>query len=162
MQVRVISPQTREVAVEFSWGDPRKGTCKCWAKLLTSVDKSKSNGFAFQGDWVRPGAVVTAPCAIVRTRGEGSWRHPESTLYLDLITITSDGEAQVEEFTYPYNTAAERREAILAVAEKFEQFARQHLNAEAIPNPLAAFRDEDLIAELRRRGYTVRKENKDE
>jgi len=156
MRAKVISPETREVAVEFSWGDPRKGTCRCWAKVLKRVDRSKTNGYAFEGDWVRPGAVVKAPCAIVRTAANGSWKHHSSVLVLNLITVAPNGEVKVEKaVSLPYNTPAERREAVLAVAEKFEQFAREHLNTESTPNPLAAFRDEDLIAELERRGYTI-------
>jgi len=162
MRAKVISPETREVAVEFDYGDPRKGTCRCWAKVLKRVDRSKTNGYAFEGDWVRPGAVVKAPCAIVRTAANGSWKHHSSVLVLNLITV-QDGEAKVEKaVSLPYNTPAERREAVLAVAEKFDEFTRQHLNCQTAANPLAAFRDEDLIAELQRRGYTVRKENKDE
>src|SRR5690606_35513908 len=128
--------------------DDRK---KSWAKALESVDVTKSNGYAFVGNWLRRGEKAELPVgSFVLTYDEpGSMKnwYPEVVLY----RVTEDGLEMVHEYKGDYRErswALSVRDDIAAILAESQGEA---------PNPLAGYSDEELITELQRRGYTVTK-----
>ena len=126
--------------------DDRK---KSWAKVLESVDITKSNGYAFVGNWLRRGEKAELPIgSYVLTYDEpGSMKnwYPLVKLY----RVTPDGLEAVLE----YEGEIGERSWALAVRDRIAEILAESRGE--TPNPLAAFGDEELIAELQRRGYTI-------
>ena len=56
---------------------PKDGRFKSWARLITGVDRSRKDGYAFQGPWLRRGRLDELPAlALVLLYDEvGSRRH---------------------------------------------------------------------------------------
>jgi len=126
--------------------DDRK---KAWAKVLESVDITKSNGYAFVGNWIRRGEKAELPIgSYVLTYDEpGSMKnwYPLVKLY----RVTPDGL----EVALEYEGNIRERSWALAVRDRIAEILAESRGE--TPNPLAAFGDEELIAELQRRGYTI-------
>ena len=126
--------------------DSRK---KHWAKALESVDTTKPNGYAFLGNWLRRGerAELTVGSYVLTYDEPGSMKnwYPAVKLY----RVTPDGLEAVLE----YEGEIGERSWALAVRDKIATILAES-QGEA-PNPLAGYSDEELIAELQRRGYTV-------
>lgn len=102
-----------KVGVEFSLGDTRKATSRCFAKLVKKVIIDKSGGFAFKGKLIKSGAVVDAPAFIALVRGEGSWKHKHSHFYL--FKVEEHGATELYEG--PWDTDADKMKAVLAAAK---------------------------------------------
>ena len=128
---------------------------KCWRKMLEKVDTTKANGFAFIGEWLRAGerAELEVGSLILCYDEAGSMKNWYPVVRLLKVGIENDLE---EIFRWEGNT----RERSWALAVRDEIAA---ILAEAQgQNPeeggmLASISDEELIAELERRGYTVTK-----
>lgn len=126
--------------------DDRK---KSWAKVLESVDITKPNGYAFVGNWLRRGEKAELPIgSFVLTYDEpGSMKnwYPVVKLY----RVTPDGL----EVALEYEGEIRERSWALAVRDRIAEILAESRGE--TPNPLAAFGDEALIAELQCRGYTI-------
>jgi hypothetical protein len=77
---------------------PRDSRFKSWARLITGVDRSRKDGYAFQGPWLRRGRLDELPAlALILLYDEvGSRRHhhPE----VEVVQVQEDGSlAQVED-----------------------------------------------------------------
>ena len=117
-------------------GDRRKG--KCYARLITGIKPGVENGFAFEGRFLREGEHDLPPGAVVLVREEkGSWKYhrPLATLF----KVTTGGLQEVGKFYYDTQ--------FISLRDKILELLEQQ------PNPFSSFTDEELIAELKRRGY---------
>lgn len=112
VEVLDVGDPTR-VGLKFTFGDTRKATSSCWAKVVTEIDKSQQNGYAFVGEFIKPGAVVDIGSYVVLVRGEGSWKHPHSHIYL--YRITKDGAEEL--YNGSWNTKADKVKAINEMAK---------------------------------------------
>ena len=120
---------------------------KSWAKVLTHVDVEKTNGFAFEGDWLAVGRKVEVPVgAIILVHSDtGNPSAPFSVVKLFRVSGSGDFELLAE---------ASGRDWVLELRDK----AAALVNAQDKElNALAGFTDDELINELRRRGYSVTK-----
>src|SRR5690606_33542896 len=110
--------------------DDRK---KAWAKALESVDVTKSNGYAFLGNWLRRGEKAELPIgSFVLTYDEpGSMKnwYPEVVLY----RVTEDGLEVAHEYKGDYG----ERSWALAVRDRIAEILAESRGE--TPNPLAAF-----------------------
>ena len=72
---------------EINLGDGRKAHGRPFAKVVTSIDFSKENGYAFQGEFLPRSREVDVPngSLLLVVRGDGSWKHPHSTAYLFVV-----------------------------------------------------------------------------
>ena len=124
---------------------------KTWRKHLERVDKTKANGYAFIGNWLRAGEraelEVGSFILCYDEPGTRNWRP-----VVRLFKVVENGleevyrwEGRVREYSW---ALAVRDEIAAILAEAQGQEPKEE-------SPLAGFSDEELIAELERRGYTV-------
>ncbi len=131
--------------------DKRK---KTWRKLLTQVDKTKANGYAFIGEWLREGerAELGIGSFVLCYDEPGSMKnwHP----VVRLFKVIENGLEEV----YCWEGNTRERNWALAVRDDISAILAEAQGQEPEEeNPLASISDEELIAELERRGYTVTK-----
>ena len=127
---------------------------KCWRKLLAEVDREQSNGYAFIGEWLREGerAEVEIGSLILCYDETGSrkYRRPE-------VRVFKVVESGLEEVYHWEGNFGERSWA-LAVRDDIADILTEARGQEPEEGSLLAnISDEELIAELRRRGYAVTK-----
>jgi hypothetical protein len=117
---------------------------KHWAKVITSVDTSKSSGWAFVGDFVADGGIQDLPASsVLLVYGErGSRANPQGEARLYTVnsdaTLTLQAEAQGRAWA---RTLRDRAEELLGTAP-------------AAPD-MSGWSDSELAAELSRRGWMV-------
>ena len=125
---------------------------KCWRKLLEKVDTTKANGYAFIGDWLRAGerAELEVGSLILCYDDVGSrknWRP-----VVRLFKVLENGLEEV----YRWEGNTRERSWALAVRDEIAAIlAEEQRQQPPEESMLAGFSDEELIAELERRGYTV-------
>ena len=125
---------------------------KTWRKFLTQVDKTKANGYAFIGNWLRAGerAELEVGSFILCYDEAGSMKnwYPVVRLFKVLENDLEEvfrWEGRVRESSW---ALAVRDEIAAILAEAQGQEPEEE-------SPLSRFSDEELITELERRGYTV-------
>ena len=128
---------------------------RCWARILTGVDRTKTTGYAFQGDWLTPGRMYELPIGTIVLLGWESGSVSRRVKMAALFCVNAGGLEEV--------VRAEGDDWALQLRDK----AAELLTASGGPavecgNRLAEFADDELIAELRRRGYVVNKPDDDE
>lgn len=117
-------------------GDPRKG--KQWTRRITGVDKSKTNGYAFQGEFLSEGEVELPVGAVLLQVGAlGSYKHPDVTGVVK--RVAEDGSLALIA-QHPY------KEEFISLREAVQEALGLK------PNPLARFSTEEMKNELRNRG----------
>lgn len=126
-------------------GDQR---LKSWAKVVDSVDDSKSTGWAFVGDFIATGGIQDVPVgSVVLVYGERGSRanpRPEAAVFLvnDDSTLSPRGEATGRAWA---RTLRDRVAELLS--EELVQPWHEQPDLSAVP-------DEALLEELRRRGLS--------
>ena len=133
--------------------DDRK---KTWRKLLTQVDKTKANGYAFIGNWLRAGerAELEVGSFVLCYDEPGSAKNWYPLVRLFKIVENENGLEEV----YRWKGDTRERSWALAVRDEIAAILAEAQGQEPEEeNPLAKYSTEELIAELRRRGYTVTK-----
>ena len=132
------------------------GRKKTWRKLITQVDKTKANGYAFIGEWLKAGerAELEVGSFILCYDEAGSMKNWYPVVRLFKVGLGNDLE---EVFHWKGNV--HERSWALAVRDGIAAILAEAQGQEPEEgSPLANISDEELIAELERRGYTVRKE----
>jgi len=129
--------------------DERK---KTWRKHLKSVDKTRTNGYAFVGDWLRAGEreELEVGSLILCYDEPGSMKNWYPVVRLFKVGVENDLD---EVFHWEGNTR--ERSWALAVRDDIAAILADVQGQEPEESPLAGFSDQELIAELERRGYTV-------
>ena len=124
-------------------GDVRR---RHWAKLVTSVDESKTSGYAFVGEFVADGGIQDLPAGgvllVYGERGGNANPQPEAGLY----TIGSDA-----------TLTAEGSSSGRAWARTLRDRAVELLGSSGYssgPN-LSSIPDDYLVDELKSRGWQV-------
>jgi len=132
---------------------------KTWRKLLTQVDKTKANGYAFVGEWLRAGerAELEVGSFILCYDEAGSMKN-----WYPVVRMFKVVENGLEEVYCWEGNICERSWA-LAVRDEIAAILAEAQGQEPEEEDgslLASISDEELIAELERRGYavTVKKE----
>ncbi|HEX9762186.1 MAG TPA: hypothetical protein VGA97_03710 [Acidimicrobiia bacterium] len=130
------------VAIEVPLlGDERH---KNWAKIVESVDTSKSSGWAFDGPFVATGGIQDVPAgSVLLVYGErGSRANPQITAKVFTVnadaTISMEAEAKGKAWARTIRDAVERC-----------------LGVEKRPLDLSYLSDDLLAEELRARGWRV-------
>jgi len=131
--------------------DDRK---KTWRKHLERVDKEQTNGYAFIGNWLRAGerAELEMGSFILCYDEPGSVKnwHP----VVRLFKVVEDGLEEV----YHWKGNVREYSWALAVRDEIAALLDEALGQKPEEGSLlASISDEELIAELERRGYTVTK-----
>lgn len=128
---------------DYIIGDSRKG--KQWAKIITGIDSTQSNGYAFQGEFLpKNGQSELAPGTIILTVGHrGSWKNGCLEAEILKVTTNEDHLEVVENYT-------DYRNEVIDIRDKFLEL----LKAPA-PNPLSEYTNEQLIKELQSRGIDL-------
>jgi len=133
--------------------DERK---KTWRKLLTKVDREQSNGYAFVGEWLKAGerAELEVGSFILCYDEAGSMKN-----WYPVVRLHKVVENGLEE-AYRWEGSIRERSWALAVRDEIATILAEAQGQEPEEvSPLASISDEELIAELERRGYTtVKKE----
>ncbi len=130
------------VAVEVPLlGDERH---KNWAKIVESVDNSKSSGWAFDGPFVATGGIQDLPAgsALLVYGERGSRTNPQ--ILAQLFTVNADATISLE---------AEVKGK--AWARTIRDHVERVLGAERAAIDLSYLGDELLASELRGRGWKV-------
>ena len=124
-------------------GDERH---KNWAKIVESVDTSKSSGWAFDGPFVATGGIQDVPAgSVLLVYGErGSRANPQITARVFMVnadaTISMEAEAKGKAWARTLRDPVERC-----------------LGMEKQPLDLTYLSDQLLVDELRARGWKVEK-----
>jgi len=132
--------------------DDRK---KSWRKHLERVYKEKTNGYAFVGEWLKAGerAEIEEGSFILCYDEAGSMKN-----WYPVVRMFKVVENGLEE-VYHWEGSIRERSWALAVRDEIAGILAEAQGQEPEEgSPLASISDEELIAELERRGYTVRKE----
>jgi hypothetical protein len=127
---------------------------KCWRKLLEKVDREQSNGYAFVGEWLRAGEreELEVGSFILCYDEAGSRKYKRPVVHLFKV-----GENNLDEVFRWEGNFGERSWA-LAVRDDIAAILAEAQGQGQEPEEgslLASISDEELIAELRQRGYTV-------
>jgi len=126
---------------------------KTWRKHLESVDKRKANGYAFVGEWLRAGerAELEVGSLILCYDEAGSMKN----WYPVVRVLKVDGDTDLQE-VYRWEGNIRERSWALAVRDDIAAILAEAQGQEPEgESMLARIPDEELIAELERRGYTV-------
>ena len=129
------------------------GRKKSWRKLLTQVDKTKATGYAFVGEWLRAGARAELEVGsfIFCYDEAGSMKNWYPVVRMFKVGVENDLEE-----VYRWEGNARERDWALAVRDEIAAIlAEAQRQKPEEGGPLAGFSDEELIAELERRGYAV-------
>lgn len=132
--------------------DDRK---KSWRKHLESVDKEKANGYAFVGDWLRAGEreELEVGSFVLCYDEAGSMKN-----WYPVVRLFKVGVENGLEEVYRWEGNTRERSWALAVRDKVAAILAEAQGQEPEgESMLARIPDEELIAELGRRGYTVTK-----
>lgn len=130
---------------------------KRWRKHLESVDKEKANEYAFVGNWLRAGerAELEVGSFILCYDELGSMKNWYPVVRMLKVGIEDDLLDEV----YYWEGDFRERSWVLAVRDDIAAILAEAQGQEPKEGSLLArFSDEELIAELERRGYTVKKE----
>ena len=108
-----------------------------WAKLVTGVDETKSNGYSLIGRFLTTNIELELPVGsiIVKCVPTGSVKH--SGKQGELYKLTEDGLELLYKADWKKNFLSFRDEIVKSINEKI--------------NPLAPYSDEELLNELKRR-----------
>jgi len=129
--------------------DKRK---KSWRKHLERVDKEKANGYAFVGDWLHAGerAELEIGSFILCYDEAGSMKN-----WYPVVRLFKVVENGLDEI-YHWEGDVRERSWALAVRDEIAAILAEAQGQEPEEeSPLASISDEELIAELERRGYIV-------
>ena len=129
--------------------DERK---KTWRKHLESVDKTRTNGYAFVGDWLRAGEreELEIGSFILCYDEPGSMKNWYPVVRL--FKVLENGLDEV----YCWEGNIRERSWALAVRDEIAAILAEAQGQEPEgESMLARIPDEELIAELERRGYAV-------
>jgi len=121
---------------------PKDHRFKSWARLITGVDRSRKDGYAFQGPWLSRGRLDELPAlALVLLYDEvGSRRHHQPEV--EVLQVQGDGSlAQVEDDRGPLR--AEDRDWALLLRDRVAAL----LDA-APERPLKGMTTQELAQEL--------------
>ena len=134
------------------------GRKKTWRKHLESVDKEKANGYAFVGEWLRAGerSELEVGSFILCYDEAGSMKN-----WYPVVRLLKVVENGLDEVFHWEGNVRERSWA-LAVRDDIaailaEAQGQEPEEGSLLEQRLSSISDEELIAELRRRGYTVTK-----
>jgi len=130
--------------------DDRK---RSWRKLLTQVDKEKTNGYAFVGEWLRAGerAELEVGSFILCYDEPGSVKRWYPVIRMFKVGVDDDLNE-----VYRWEGSVCERSWALAVRDDIAAvLAEAQVQKPEEGAPLAGFTDEELMAELERRGYIV-------
>lgn len=142
-----MSVQAPLVAVEVPIvGDHRR---KHWAKVVYSVDPTKSSGWAFVGDFINDGGIQDVPAgSVLMAYGETGSRtnpHPEVRVY----TVNPDSTTSLEGEASGRAWARTIRDTVERLLE-----SDRPVHLEWQPE-LTTFSDAALVEELTRRGWDI-------
>jgi hypothetical protein len=146
-----MSKQIRELRKELlaASGLDLDHRFRSWAKFIDKVDESKSNGYAFVGDFVGEGTVEVEvkPRLFLVMAESGSTKYHYA--YYVVVKMNADGTLE------PTDIATDGRTAgwALRIREQVAQ-ALLALDGEQV-SPLAPYSDGELLDELIRRGYPL-------
>lgn len=130
------------------------GNRKSWWKLVTGIDSSQRGGYAFEGDFLSEGEhELPQGSLLLHVTHGGSVKN--GCQYGNLFTVEADGS--IREIVSGLNWR-EQSVTLRKTAEEYiaKQDAKVVDAAEAhISKILASLMDEDLIAEMRRRGLSL-------
>ena len=132
---------------------------KTWRKHLERIDKTKANGYAFVGDWLRAGEreELEVGSFILCYDEAGSMKNWYPVVRLFKVGVENDLDEM-----YRWEGDTRERSWALAVRDDIAAILAEAQGQEPEgESMLARIPDEDLIAELQRRGYTVNKEEGD-
>ena len=136
--------------------DERK---KSWRKHLERVDREQSNGFAFVGEWLRAGerSELEIGSFILCYDEAGSMKN-----WYPVVRLFKVLENDLEE-VFRWEGSVRERSWALAVRDEIaailaEVQGQEPEEGSLLEQRLSSISDEELIAEIRRRGYTVKKE----
>ncbi len=125
------------ISLEFYGAETWK--LKKWAKIVKSVDQSKSNGYAFIGDFINAEQKYELEIGTyIMQYGEFY-----SETKVRLLQITPDGLEQIKEWG-----ELDKSDWALSCRDEIAELISQKQNI----NPLEKFSNEELLAELQRRG----------
>lgn len=125
-------------------GSPHDGRFKSWVKQVTSIDELATGGYAFVGPFLATGTVdVSTPMVLVTATTRGSQKYHTTTY--NVLLLNQEGDLAITDIA---TTDKERGWALRIRAQVADLVEMVQGNKH---NPLAAFTDEELLAEIHRR-----------
>lgn len=123
-------------------GDER---LKSWAKVVDSVDETKSSGWAFVGEFIATGGIqdVAAGSVVIVYGERGSRANPRPLA--SVYTVNSDA-------TLSFEAEAGGRAWARTLRDRVAELVSGELKPALVPIDLTAIPDDVLIDEARRRG----------
>jgi len=119
---------------------------KSWAKSIKEVDQSRTNGYAFVGEFLTRGRKaeleVGGLVLLYDEIGSRKHRRPE----VRVLRVEENGALSTVLEAHGWSWALELRDKVAELLGKEKESQKED------ENPLAGFSTEQLLAELRRRG----------
>ena len=121
---------------------------KSWVKWVDSVDTSKTNGYAFVGDFVKDGTIeieVGQPRLLLAQATSGSMKY--NSAYYQIVKLNEDGSLtalDISDNDQNLGWALRIRDSVKNVLDSISNTEPE--------NPLTQFSNEELLAEIKRRG----------
>jgi len=119
------------------------GNRKSWSKIVTGIDETKNNGYSVIGDFLKEDTELDLPegALVVQCIPDGSVKHGGK--HARLFKVTADGLIEVAYCPDWYKFFLSFRDDIKRELGQKE-------------NPLEKFSDDELVAELCRRGVGLK------
>ena len=124
-----------------------------WHKHVTAVDKSKDNGYAFEGEFLNDGEHDLPVGAIVISKDPNPSRRDPYGAIARCMRVEPDGTLTTtnRQESKSWLDGQDWNEEFLSFRDHVaEQLAVSQ--GQPAPNPLAGFTDEEIVAEAKRRG----------
>jgi hypothetical protein len=121
-----------------------------WARWIDQIDQSKSDGYAFVGDFISEGTVeveVGQPRLILAMAEIGSARY--HTACYRVVRLDLDGSLEATDI----KTDAGNRGWALRIRDQVAEMLNELAGVGV--NPLEVYSDDELIDELTRRGHKI-------
>jgi hypothetical protein len=127
-------------------GYSTSGGRKSWFKSIDSVDLTKTNGYAFDGDFLLANTEVELPvgAVVIECVPTGSIKYSGKEGRAYVVDEKEENGLRLELEGYDW------RKEFLSFRDSVAELVN---NSEV--NPLAEFSDEDLLAELESRGIAI-------
>jgi len=128
-----------------------------WAKTVTGIDKTKTNGYSLQGSFLNGPEWIPVGGLVLGCSWQGSYKHPKNVTRYFLCQMQEDGTLKrLDRIIDPKSWATDLWPAIEKVLMSPAPTPAVPATSETAVNSLIeGFTDAEILAEVKRRGLSL-------